>query len=54
MAARIWNNSANCRLGGVVVSVLATVPKGRGFQPSRGDGIFKGVKNPQHTSFGGK
>jgi hypothetical protein len=37
------------RLGGVVVSVLATVPNGRGFKPCRDDGFFKGDKNPQHT-----
>jgi hypothetical protein len=30
-------------LGGVVVSVLATILKGCGFEPSQGD------KNPQHT-----
>jgi hypothetical protein len=38
---------SSCRLGGVVVSVLVTGPKGRGFKPSRGDGYFKGDKNPQ-------
>jgi hypothetical protein len=37
------------RLGGVVVSVLATGPKGRVFKLSRGDGFFKGDENPQHT-----
>jgi hypothetical protein len=37
------------RLGGVVVSVLATGPKVRRFKPARGDGLFKGDKNPQHT-----
>jgi hypothetical protein len=31
------------RLGGVVVSVLATGHKGRGFEPDQGD------KDPQHT-----
>jgi hypothetical protein len=36
------------RLGGVVVSVLATGPKVRGFEPGRGDG-FLGDKNPQHN-----
>jgi hypothetical protein len=37
------------RHGGVVVSVLATGPKGCGFktQPSRW--IFKSDKNPQHN-----
>jgi hypothetical protein len=33
-----------------VVSVLATGPKGCGFEPGQGDGIFKGDKIPQHTS----
>jgi hypothetical protein len=37
------------RLGGVVVSMLATGPKGWRFEPSQGDGLFKGDKNPQHT-----
>jgi hypothetical protein len=32
-----------------VVSVLATGPKGHGLKPGRGDGLFKGNKNPQHT-----
>jgi hypothetical protein len=38
-----------CRLGGVVVSVLAAGTKGRGLKPGRGDGFFKGDKNPQHA-----
>jgi hypothetical protein len=33
-------------LGGLVVSVLATGPKVRGFDPDRGRWIFKGDKNP--------
>jgi hypothetical protein len=40
---------ANCQvvdLGGLVVSVLATGPKVRGFDPDRGRWIFKGDKNP--------
>jgi hypothetical protein len=40
------------RLGGVVVSVLAIGPNGRGFKPGRGDGFLKGNKNPQHTFLG--
>jgi hypothetical protein len=32
-------------LGGVVVTVLVTGPKSRGFKPDRS----KGDKNPQHT-----
>jgi hypothetical protein len=35
-------------LGGLVVSVLATGPKVRGFDPDRGRWIFKGDKNPKH------
>jgi hypothetical protein len=35
-------------LGGLVVSVLATGPKVRGFDPDRGRWIFKGDKNPEH------
>jgi hypothetical protein len=37
------------RLGGVVVSVLATGPKGFGFKTRPRRWIFKGNKNPQHT-----
>jgi hypothetical protein len=37
------------RLGGVVVSVLATGPKVCGFETDQGYGFFKGDKNPQHT-----
>jgi hypothetical protein len=33
-------------LGGLVVNVLATGPKVRGFDPYRGRWIFKGDKNP--------
>jgi hypothetical protein len=36
----------NVALGGLVVSVLATGPKVRGFNPGRGRWIFKGDKNP--------
>jgi hypothetical protein len=35
-------------LGGLVVGVLATGPKVRGFDPDRGRWIFKGDKNPEH------
>jgi hypothetical protein len=38
-------------LGGLVVSVLATGPKVRGFDPERGRWIFKGDKNPEHHHF---
>jgi hypothetical protein len=43
-----------CRLGGVVVSVLATGPKVCGFEPGQGDGFFKGDKNSQYTLSDGK
>jgi hypothetical protein len=36
-------------LGGVVVSVLATGPTGRGFESGQGDGFLKVIKNLQHT-----
>jgi hypothetical protein len=32
------------RLGGVVVSVLATGPKGRGFEPGQGDSFLRAIK----------
>jgi hypothetical protein len=40
------------RLGGVVVSVLATVPKGRGFEPGHGDGFLRAIKILSTPSFG--
>jgi hypothetical protein len=36
-------NVSPCRLGGVVVSVLATEPTGRGFKPGRGDGFLRAI-----------
>jgi hypothetical protein len=36
-------------LVGLMVSVLATGPKVRGFDPDRGRWIFKGDKNPEHN-----
>jgi hypothetical protein len=36
-------------ISGVVVSVLATGPKGHGFKPGHGDGFFNGDKNPEHA-----
>jgi hypothetical protein len=39
----------SCRLGGVVISVLATGSKGCGFKTRPWRWIFKGDKNPQHT-----
>jgi hypothetical protein len=40
--------STSVALGGLVVSVLATGPKVRGFNPGRGRWIFKG-DNPEHN-----
>jgi hypothetical protein len=40
------------RLSGVVVSVVANGPKGRGFKPGRGGGFLRAVKIRSTTSFG--
>jgi hypothetical protein len=45
-------NLTHCRLGGVVVSVLATGPKVCGFEPGQGDGFFKKLKSATHLPFG--
>jgi hypothetical protein len=39
-------------LGGVVVSVLATGPKGRGFEPGKGVGFLRAIKIRSTPSFG--
>jgi hypothetical protein len=39
------------RLGGEVVSVLATEPKGLGFKPGRGDGFLRAIKIRSTLSF---
>jgi hypothetical protein len=41
-------------LDGVVISVLVTGPKVRGFKLGRGRWSFMGNKNPHHASFGGE
>jgi hypothetical protein len=41
-----------CRLDGVVVSVPATGPKGRGFDPGQGDGFLRAIKIRSTPSFG--
>jgi hypothetical protein len=49
-----WNlivSYISSRLGGVLVSVLATGPKGCGFETGQGDGFLRAIKNPQHTTF---
>jgi hypothetical protein len=40
------------RLGGVVVSVLATGPKDREFKPGRDDGFLRATKIRSTPSFG--
>jgi hypothetical protein len=37
------------RLGGVVVSVLATGPKGCGLEPGQGDGFLRAIKIRKKT-----
>jgi hypothetical protein len=41
-----------CHLGGVVVSVLASGPKGHGFITGQGDGFLRAIKIRSVTSFG--
>jgi hypothetical protein len=40
------------RLGGVVVSVLATEPKGCGFETGQGDGFLRAEKSAAHLPSG--
>jgi hypothetical protein len=40
------------RLRGIVVSVLVTLPKGRGFEPGQGDGFLRAIKIRSTPSFG--
>jgi hypothetical protein len=42
------------RLGGVVVSVLATGPKDRGFKSGRGDGFLRAKKSAAQLPLDGK
>jgi hypothetical protein len=39
-------------VGGVMVSVLTTGPKGRVFKPGRGDGFLRAIKIRSTPSFG--
>jgi hypothetical protein len=39
-------------LSGVVISVLATGPKGLGFKPGRGNGFLRAIKIRSTPSFG--
>jgi hypothetical protein len=45
-------NSTFLSLGGVVVSALATGPRGRGLKPSLGDGFLRTIKIRSTPSFG--
>jgi hypothetical protein len=47
-----WILLVTGRLGGVVVSVLATGTKSRGFKPDRGDGFLRAIKIHSTPSFG--
>jgi hypothetical protein len=40
------------RLGGVMVSVLATKPKCHGFEPGEGEGVLRAIKIHSTPSFG--
>jgi hypothetical protein len=44
------------RLGGVVISILATQPKGYGFEPGQGDGFLRAIKicNTPSSQMGNK
>jgi hypothetical protein len=44
--------SPESHLGGVVVSVLATGPKGHKFEPSQGDGFLGAIKIRSKPTFG--
>jgi hypothetical protein len=39
------------RLGGVVVNVLATGPKGCGFEPGQDDGFLRAIKSCRKPHF---
>jgi hypothetical protein len=52
IANRLQRYSALCRLGGVLVSVLATGPKGRVFEPGLGGGFLRAIKISSTPSFG--
>jgi hypothetical protein len=47
-------NDLLCPLSGVVVTVLATGPKVREFEPSQGDGFLRVIKSTAHLSLDGK
>jgi hypothetical protein len=42
---KVFSNTDSGRLGGVVVSEIATGrPKSRGFEPGQGDGFLRAIK----------
>jgi hypothetical protein len=47
----IMRYTEDCHLSGVVVGVLTTRPKNRGFKPSRGDGFLRVIKIRSTLSF---
>jgi hypothetical protein len=50
----LCSKQSQSRLDGVVISVLATGPKGRGFKPDRGDVFLRATKIRSTPSFGGE
>jgi hypothetical protein len=46
-----WKLYDSDRLSGVVVSVLVTGPKGRGFEPGKDDGFLRAIKIHSTPSF---
>jgi hypothetical protein len=53
----VWGNTSSvvqmiCSLGGAVVSVLATGPNGRWFEPGQGEGFLRAIKIRMTSSFG--
>jgi hypothetical protein len=47
----LTNYTQQGRIGGVVVSVLATGPKGCGLEPGQGDGFLRAIKIRSTPSF---
>jgi hypothetical protein len=39
-----YKSTQHCHLGDVVVSVLATGPKGHGFEPGQSNGFLRAIK----------
>jgi hypothetical protein len=47
----VWCMTTQCRVGDVVVSLLATGPKGRGFEAGQGNGFLRVIKTRNTPSF---